>query len=289
VTDDVEKVRAFSSEYAVQRTWNITPSAVPTSGATIVFEYNDNDPAQVGIHFDKTKAVQVWSNHNGTWQPVSPPQMPTATSSGRKAVTLANCTQFSPFVIVNVAAPLPVHFSDFTTRVQAGGVQLQFTNAAENEVDHYIIERSADGQLFQTLMQLAPQYNNGSPATYRWLDAAPLAGEAWYRVKGVDMDGSISLTQARKVNWDRTDKTLTVYPNPLRGRTLTWQAVALSQGIYDVQVRNSTGQTVLRQQYDYNGDGIQTLTLPAALPHGIYYLHVSNGIIKQQQSFVVLE
>lgn len=288
VADALAPNPAFNREYAVQRTWNITPAAAPPAGATVVFEYDENDAAQTGPHFDKTKKVQVWSYHNGIWQPVTDPQMPATTASGRKAVTLAGYTRFSPFVIVNANAPLPVHFTGFSVRAQSGGVQLQFTNASERDVAYYVVERSANGQLFETRMQLEPVYNNGSTATYRWLDAAPLAGEAWYRVTGVDKDGTIRQTPALKINTGRNIKALTVYPSPVQGRTLAWQAT-LPGGAYELQVVNSTGQAVLRQRFACSGGNYtETLALPAALAPGVYRLQISNGAFAQQQSFTVL-
>lgn len=288
VADTLAPNPAFNRQYAVQRTWNVTPSATPATGATVVFEYNDNDPAQVGPYFDKTKPVQVWSNHNGLWQAITEAQTPATTASGRKAVTLPSYSQFSPFVIVNVNAPLPVRFTQFSARQQSGGVQLQFTNASESDVAHYAVERSTDGQLFQTLIQLVPQHNNGSQATYRWMDATPPAGAIWYRIKGVDADGTTRLTPVLKLNKDHTTKGVTLYPNPVQGESVVWQAT-LPSGTYDIQVRNSTGQVVLEQQFTHSGGNrAETLTLPALLPPGVYYLQIGNGMVIQRQSFVVL-
>lgn len=278
----------FEKETAVQRVWNITPSATPPSGATVVFEYNDADAAQVGSRFDKEKEVQVWNYHSGNWQSVTGPQLPVATASGRKAVTLNNYTRFSPFVIANVFTALPVRFVNFSARAQAGGIGLHFTNVSEKDVAHYIIERSLNGSDFETVVQLAPKNNNGSAATYRWLDAAPPAGEAWYRVKGVDEDGTTIYTPVLKIAAARTIKALTIYPNPVQGRSIIWQAT-LPKGTYQLRLNNSAGQAVLLQTAAYSGGNYtETLHLPAALQAGVYRLQISSGAFVRQQTVVVL-
>jgi hypothetical protein len=278
----------FNKEAAVQRTWNVTPSATPPSGATLVFEYNDNDPTQLGSAFDKTKDVQVWNYHAGNWQSVTGPQTPVAVPPGRKAVSLSNYRQFSPFVIANVNAPLPVHFVNFSARVQADGVHLQFTNIGEKEVARYEIERSVNGQDFKTLIQLEPRNNNGSKTTYHWLDAAPPVGDVWYRIKGVDLDGTLSYTPALRLSKRGDTKTLVVYPNPVQGRTLAWQA-ALPQGSYILTVSNSSGQHVLQQTFEYSGGNrTETLYLPLGLQPGVYRLQISSGSFVRQQTFVLL-
>lgn len=288
VADAIAGATPFEKTYAVQRTWNITPSSVPASGATLVFEYDDNDAAQLGSHFDKTKQVQLWQYHNNIWQQVGAPQMPAATASGRKAVTATNHTRFSPFAIVGIDAPLPVHFTTFSAWVQNGGVQLQFTNPSEENVRHYKIERAADGQLFQNLMVLTPQKNDGSTVTYKWFDAHPITGDAWYRVTGIDEDGTMQQTPVLKINTARIIKALTVYPNPVQARVIIWQAT-LPKGKYNLQISNNAGQQVMQQTFDYNGGTrTETLALPAGVQAGVYLLQIGSGAFVRQQTFMLL-
>lgn len=278
----------FYESAAVQRIWNVTPSATPATGATLVFEYDENDPSQLGSRFNKTRPVQVWNYHSNNWQAVSGKQTPATGASGRKTAILSNYTQFSPFAIVNEESLLPIHFTGFTARAQAGGVQLQFTNVSEKEVRHYDVQRSVNGQDFENIMQLTPQKNNGSEVTYRWLDAAPPAGDVWYRIKGLEADGTINFTPQLQVNLAGATNELTVYPNPVRGRAIVWKST-LPKGTYSVHVSGANGQQVTHQTITHSG-GMRTKTiyLPAGLQPGIYRLQISNGAVIRRQSFVVL-
>ena len=276
----------FQKEAAIQRTWNIAPSETPSSGATVVFEYDDKDGTQVGSRFNDEKTVQVWNYHTAGWQSITNPQMPVSVP-GRKAVTVTNYKFFSPFVIANATTALPVHFVQFSARVQPGGVQLQFTNATEKDVLYYVIERSANGRDFEALAQLPPTSNNGA-ATYRWLDKTPLSGNGWYRVKSVETNGTLTYTQVLQVAIGHEIKQLTIYPNPVQGRSIVWQAT-LPHGAYQLRLYGNNGQQVLLQHFKYSGGNYtETLELPANLPAGVYRLHVQSNKFVRQQTFVVL-
>jgi hypothetical protein len=75
--------------------------------------------------------VVVWNHHAGAWKTVTNLQTPVAVPQGRKAVTVSDHTQFSPFVITNFNAALPVHFVHFKAREKGAAIELEFTNAAE--------------------------------------------------------------------------------------------------------------------------------------------------------------
>jgi hypothetical protein len=138
----------FNKEAAVNRTWNITPAAAP-SATTLVFEYNDADPAQLGSQFNKNADVVVWNHHAGAWKAVA--NHANSRLPYRKAgrpYTVSGHTQFSPFVITNFNAALPVHFVYFKAREKGAAIELEFTNAAEKNVTYYHIERSVNAHRF---------------------------------------------------------------------------------------------------------------------------------------------
>jgi hypothetical protein len=137
-------------------------------------------------------------------------------------------------------------------------------------------------------MEIAPENNNGSKRTYHYVDAAPPTGAVWYRVKGVDLDGTLNFTPTLRINKAGDTKTLMVYPNPVQGRSLVWQA-ALPQGAYSLKVINSSGQQVMQQTAEYSGGYYtETLRLPAGLQPGVYHLQISSGAFVRLQPFIVL-
>jgi hypothetical protein len=288
VTDGITpEPTPFNKEAAVNRTWNIMPATAP-SATTLVFEYNDADPAQIGSQFNKNAGVVVWNQHAGAWKTVTNLQTPVAVPQGRKAVTVSDHTQFSPFVITNFNAALPVHFVHFKAREKGAAIELEFTNAAEKNVTYYRIERSVDAHHFEPLAQLDPKRNNGSSVMYTWLDSVPPAGSVWYRVMGLEEDGTVTYTPVLRMLVRQHTKPLTIHPNPAQGRTVTWEA-SLPQGTYLLQLTDGNGRQVVAQQFSYSGGNcIKTLHLPAHLQPGIYYLQLRTRNFIRHQSFVLL-
>jgi hypothetical protein len=277
----------FNKEAAVNRTWNITPAAAP-SATTLVFEYNDADAAQIGRQFNKNADVVVWNHHAGAWKTVANLQKPVAVPQGRKAVTVSGHAQFSPFVITNFNTALPVHFIYFKAREKGAAIELEFTNAAEKNVTYYHIERSIDAHRFEPMAQLDPKRNDGSRVTYTWLDRMPPAGSVWYRVMGLENDGTVTYTPVLRMLVRQYTKPLTIHPNPAQVRTVTWEA-SLPQGTYLLQLADSKGRQVVAQQFSYSGGNcIKTLQLPASLQPGIYYLQLRTRNFIRHQSLVLL-
>jgi hypothetical protein len=291
VTDEVAASAApFNKNKSIQRTWHIEPDATPTYGATITFEYNDADAAQTGSDFDKREQLQVWNNHSTKWLPAGNAQQPEEVA-GAKKVTVTDWKQFSPFVIANVIAEmtvLPVKFSEVKATELPQGIQISFTNSIESEVAHYIIERSVNGIDYLPLATIQPMYNNGSAAGYTWLDVQPVVGSNLYRIKGVETDGKYLYSAIVRMNINRNVKAFNIYPNPVKGTKLTWEA-SLPKGKSIIKVTGSNGQQLLVRSFEYEGGNIsQMLDLPAGTRPGIYTLQIINVGFYLQQSFVVM-
>jgi hypothetical protein len=215
-------------------------------------------------------------------------QTPVAVPQGRKAVTVSDLTQFSPFVITNSNTALPVHFVHFKAREKGAAIELEFTNAAEKNVVYYRVERSVNAREFEPLEQLLPKNNDGSSTTYTWLDTAPPVGSIWYRIMSLEDDGVVTYTPMLRMLVRQHIKALTLYPNPVRGRTLVWEA-SLPQGTYVLQVTDSKGRQVVVQHFSYSGGNYsKTLNLPASLQAGIYYLEVRTRNFIRRQTLVLL-
>ncbi|MEZ4685508.1 MAG: hypothetical protein R3B47_05440 [Bacteroidia bacterium] len=89
-------------------------------------------------------------------------------------------------------ASLPVSLIDFSaTLMEDDKVELRWETAFEQENDLFIVERSADGSLFEKLLEL-PARNSSNGASYLEFDRQPLQGEQWYRLSQQDLDGSIT-------------------------------------------------------------------------------------------------
>lgn len=292
VLDDVVPPPAlFKEEKAVLRTWQLTPSSTPATGSTIMFYYNDEDPTQTGAAFNKAE-VQVW-NYNNDWTPVGARQKPDFIN-GMQAVSVTGWKTAGTFAIANPVAEasqytvLPIRFMDVKATELPHAIQINFTNATESDVAVYHIERSGNGTEFKSIGTLQPVHNNGSLATYQWLDRTRPSGNLYYRIKGVEKDGKEVLSSILQIKVGNNANAFTVFPNPAKGGVLTWQA-NLPKGVYKVRISNSNGQQVMEKNVDHPGGNLsEVLQLPGHIRSGVYTLQVSNGNYSKVQSIIVL-
>ena len=186
-----------------------------------------------------------------------------------------------------VGVPLPVKFGDIKAYTQDKGVQIDWTVYSEFNVAQYIVERSSDGVSFNTVGSVAAKNEEGT-LYYNWFDAAPADGTLYYRIKNVDIDNRWSYSSIVKINMQETAAKLSVYPNPVTGNHISWQAGSLPRGMYSVEIFNTAGQQVFRKQITHSGGTMnEAIELPAALQRGLYTIQIKGKEFKQARSFLV--
>jgi hypothetical protein len=95
---------------------------------------------------------------------------------------------------------------------------LEWETSSEINSSHYEIEKS-DNAIDFSFLQSVKSENNINGATYKLVDAHPLLGYNYYRIKMVDIDGKFKYTPTRHVIFDgfNSDEFIKVYPNPSEG------------------------------------------------------------------------
>lgn len=285
VEDGVQGV--INNNKLVLRSWHITPSVTPITGATVTFEYNDGDVNQVGSNFNKNEDVQVWNYHDNRWQSAGLAITPTGLGGGNRTVTLGNWTEFSPFALANMTGPLPIRFYDEKAEIKNYSIHVSWTNLTEENVKHYEVERSSDGINFLKIGITSARKNNGGNAEYVFVDNNLPSGKVYYRIKAVEEDGKIIFSRiiSTIVNNQSTSSFL-IYPNPVKNSVLRFDMRNLPIGKYQLRIYNFAGQVVqLEDMQNTIGTQNKILFLNKLKP-GYYILDVS-GEIRMQQKFTV--
>lgn len=166
---------------------------------------------------------------------------------------------------------LPITFESVTAAKNNNGIAVSWKVAAESNIVRYETERSADGRNFSTAGSTPA---NGS-STYSWLDAAPLQGVSFYRVKSIGLMGEVKYTGIVKVTATDEHAAITVWPNPVTGNTMHIQFTRQPKGNYDIQLADAAGLKIFTTTVQHTGgNSAQTITLPASVYAGIYQLLV---------------
>ena len=187
---------------------------------------------------------------------------------------------FSEFWInsggVNANQPLPINILSFIATKQNKQVKLDWQTLDEKDNTKFIIERSADGRTFTSIGSLFSN-NIIGVNNYSFNDIQPLSTTNFYKIKLVDINGKVSFTETRKINFDKSGLDITIYPNPVQ----------------DGFVKFLTGENIEKAVlYDIAGKVITTFILQGRnnklnvqwLAKGIYQLQVftKNGSSTQK-------
>jgi hypothetical protein len=90
---------------------------------------------------------------------------------------------------VNNPSPLPVVLTSFTGQASSTANVLRWTTASEANSAYFEVERSADGQEFVKIGQVAAAGTTSAARSYQFVDAAATATR-YYRLRQVDLDGT---------------------------------------------------------------------------------------------------
>jgi len=176
------------------------------------------------------------------------------------------------------AGPLPVRFSFVSAREVHGRTTIGWTNATEENIDHYEVERSTDGIHFNRIGNTFPVANDNSAASYSFIDAEFIAQDRFYRISGLEHDGNEYYSSIVRVRTVMTGEDFSIAPNPVNGGKLHLLIQNLPKGPYRITILNSTHQVVKRENLMYNGGSLSALVQVYDLKPGIYLVRLSGGV-----------
>ncbi len=112
------------------------------------------------------------------------------------------------------ASPLPVTLLAFTGKKNNDYVVLNWVTATEINNDHFDVETSKDGIHFLKIGEVKGNGNSNVQQRYSYIHSTPAAGTNYYRLNQVDIDGRSEYSKTLSVEFDQTDQTINIYPNP---------------------------------------------------------------------------
>ncbi len=176
--------------------------------------------------------------------------------------------------------PLPVELTTFTAQAGADqSVLLRWTTASERNSAAFDVERSADGQHFGKIGQLAAQGTSVRPSHYSFADAnrSPRTlDQLYYRLRAVDRDASASYSPVRVVRFGvAAGSPASWSPNPTRTITILDLSNLPVVESYLVILLDATGRPVLTTRL--SGGGLTPLDV-SRLPPGLYLGRVTGPL-----------
>ena len=200
------------------------------------------------------------------------------------AVTNANGCTGTAQVTLHVVpfTILPVILSSFTAGTHTCGVQLNWKVGASENFSRFVVERS-NGTTFKAIGTI---YYDAGKSEYHFDDADPGNGNWLYRLKLIDVNGSVKYSPYIRASINcLTKETLLVYPNPLNDKVY----IKSSKPVRSVTLYSAAGAVILQKEYTQQEPGILLLPVGNNIARGMYILTVKATDGTTQSSKLVKE
>lgn len=92
----------------------------------------------------------------------------------------------------DISSLVPVELASFSASVTAAGVELKWTTATETNNYGFSVEKRSEGSDFSEIGFVKGNGTSTVTNSYSFVDTRPLEGAVYYRLKQVDLDGSVS-------------------------------------------------------------------------------------------------
>ena len=139
------------------------------------------------------------------------------------------------------------HLLSFNGSKATGGSQLNWTTENEENYTTFTVERSANGGTF-TALDVEQATGGGS---YSYLDQNPVGGLDLYRLKQVDVNGTITYSNVVQLQYSNLSNTplangnINIFPNPVKDAiNLNIVTANSAPATYNISITNSNGYIV---------------------------------------------
>ncbi|MFH0736010.1 MAG: S8 family serine peptidase [bacterium] len=188
---------------------------------------------------------------------------------------------------------VPVELTSFNAAYNDGKVELQWLTATEDNNSGFEIEASSDGNNFSKI-GFVPGFGTSTEIhSYKFVDSRDLSANNFYRLKQIDYNGTINISQVIEVNTGNNfDYCLEQnYPNPFNPSTKISFSLK-EEGQVNLYVYDVLGAKVANLVNGTMKAGKHSVVLNAAqfgLTSGIYFVTLEAGSIRKTIKSILMK
>jgi len=193
--------------------------------------------------------------------------------------------EFGSFVLVNTSSSsaLPVTFIDFSVSPLNNQALIKWSTANEKNISHYIVERSANGNQFDSIAIMQPNSVFSGTSNYEFIDRWPLDGKSFYRIREVGLQQKSTYSDIKSLDIKTGRFTFMISPNPSKGN-LKIIVSSPRENRVEYRITDAGGASVL-QGYRILQNGSFTINL-MGVAAGTYYLTIIKGNEVETKAFI---
>jgi len=269
----------------------VTTDSTTGNYGTTKFDYSTTYLCIVEFDFSTTR-TNLWVKSSGV--PVSKidagPVEATAVGISPVGLNAVGLRQFNTGQIVIVdgirvsdswsLAPLPVELTSFSAIINDGNVLLNWATATEVDNYGFDIERKVlESRLWEKIGFIVGHGNSNSSNNYRFIDENIIAGECFYRLKQIDINGDyeysdeieVFVQAPTKFNLEQN------YPNPFNPSTKINYSIPTNANV-KLFVSNILGENIALLVDEFKEAGKYSVEFKAEnLSSGIYFYQLQYG------------
>ncbi len=282
--------------YVMNRYWDASPTVQPAASIPVRFYYTASEFSALqtmvqsvgGTMPTRAEMIAYKFDASGNVDP-DPNTGHLAGTTGNfitmgHSTMLCNGIEYAEFAAPNFSGgglggtmenQLPVELIHFNLEKKQTGILLKWLAANEDNFDKYIIERSKDGLFFEDIGSVL-SLNEFGESYYSFLDRQPKEGVNYYRLKMLDIDGSLMYSEVLTVDWLSKGFSYQIAPNPIR-KILNIEFLLNNRESVSIQFFNVHGQEIMSKYLELSRGENQVQLNTENLAAGVYYLKIARN------------
>ncbi len=174
---------------------------------------------------------------------------------------------------IDASGTLPVVLRSFTATAAGTKSLIQWSTASEINNDHFLIEKSTDGRIYNFMATV--KADNNSSGNYLVADNSPNEGLNYYKLIQFDKDGHSIVYGVKTVNFKTGITRAVVYPNPVMNNSFGVRLTNYSGSTIHLSLIDVTGRQVYQKVVATSGtQNYYTIQPAGKLPEGQYVLQI---------------
>lgn len=175
-------------------------------------------------------------------------------------------------------SPLPVSLLDFKVDCVNNSNKISWGTASEINNDHFVIERSANGEVYTEIAFIKGNGNSNSNVNYEFVDRKVPEGISYYRLKQIDYNGESHIYNSiisKPCKSSKQPVLFNVWPNPNSGN-FHINVYNTTDGEASMEIYNVSGQMVHSEKFIIDSDAYSK-EMSQNFSSGLYSVVVRMG------------
>ncbi|MEO0468576.1 MAG: T9SS type A sorting domain-containing protein [Bacteroidota bacterium] len=169
---------------------------------------------------------------------------------------------------------LPIQLSAFSGKMIEGSAQLSWQTVHEENQASFVLEKSRDGQQFETLGQIQSA-GSQEKNRYQFIDLSPFVGQNTYRLSAISLDGEIQILRSLSLEYEPGFADIHLRPNPTQATSSLFFTAERAEMV-EVKLTNTAGAEVWKQTFSVQQGRNELALSLERIPTGMYFLHLRD-------------